>query len=771
MNKKELKFIRCQLVIILVLIGFVFRQNNSMGQSETAEPMITLEPTYTPTAIPYETAIAMLTQISQNIAPAEKTPVVASRKVTPSPTPIISGQSTSLTLEDFGFLVDENFQGVLVSRDFTLNMPLAWSYTQNARITVKFSHSPALHPTSTMTLDWNGQRVGSVMLTKDNADNGELSVDIPAQSIIRGYNTLRVQFYMGISDNFCYDYDNPAIWAVVHKNSTFEFTPETDFSIYDLSNAPDLLFDQSPIASNEIDLIIPDQPDQEMISSIARVGTRIGQMTDWRNVSMKVYTVSEAQQNKVSGNLIAVMNQDQARSAFPEIMASNQANVPSQGFMAMGISPFSADRIALLLTGSDNAAVNNACLGFISDGIFQQASGTWAAVASIPDYQEAADSDTKVITFADIGYQDQTAYGTREQRITYTLLLNSLWYFNNEATMEVYFKHSALLNHERSTLSIQINSIPVSSVALDETNADNGYQKAIIPLRYFTQGVNTIAFVANLQDEANIYDTRNYCTDDRYLRNWITIGSNSRITYPDRPTETSLSIANFPFIFVERNQYSKALFVIPDKYSGAELKTVARAGFVIGKNVPGNASDLNVELNGNLTDPEKKYHSLIYVGLAEKSFLKEINDYLPAPFDLTTGKLTEKNSVIVLLTANGKNGIIEAFSDAAGRKDFLLTSSSNDGLGFTADVINNHTILSSLYGNAAVVTSSDRASSFWGEKGKQITIQTVYPKETETASQDQLFGKPSWITIGAAGVILIALFIFLAVFLASNRRK
>ena len=78
----------------------------------------------------------------------------------------LSGQlqetrTETFTLEDFEILTDQNFQGVQVDRTFNLALPGDWTFPSEATLSIRFSHSTALSPISSMNVRWNDNFVGS----------------------------------------------------------------------------------------------------------------------------------------------------------------------------------------------------------------------------------------------------------------------------------------------------------------------------------------------------------------------------------------------------------------------------------------------------------------------------------------------------------------------------------------------------------------------------------------------------------------------------------
>jgi len=93
--------------------------------------------------------------------------------------PLSSENFKEFTLEDTGISTDDVLKGILVSRDYGISLPASWGIT-DAQVRIDFSHSQILNPKSSMAIDWNDVRLVSIQLTKENADHGQLVVNIPA---------------------------------------------------------------------------------------------------------------------------------------------------------------------------------------------------------------------------------------------------------------------------------------------------------------------------------------------------------------------------------------------------------------------------------------------------------------------------------------------------------------------------------------------------------------------------------------------------------------
>lgn len=217
------------------------------------------------------------------------------------------GELNRYTFEDFGFPDDTVFRDCLSDHNYAIQLPGTWNIQSDIQLTVLFSHSEEIQPSSKMTVDWNDKQIGSVRLSDENKVNGKLMLFIPKDRIKRGLNWITIQFFTGISYESCIENKNSTIWTSVSKNSFLELTPAIDFSNNDLSQIPEMILDTSPLSGNVINFVIPDTLSGEEFSKAARTASGLGNLLDWNRYKMEVYTVSESATAKVNGPVITIM--------------------------------------------------------------------------------------------------------------------------------------------------------------------------------------------------------------------------------------------------------------------------------------------------------------------------------------------------------------------------------------------------------------------------------------------------------------------------------
>ena len=104
-------------------------------------------------------------------------------------------QSIDVTLAELGYK-DITVSGTgLREIYFSFDLPLGWSFTNEAYVRLLFTHSPLLDPNrSAITMFFNTTPIASVALDESNATAGELVGPLPAKSSRPGRaNTLLVR--------------------------------------------------------------------------------------------------------------------------------------------------------------------------------------------------------------------------------------------------------------------------------------------------------------------------------------------------------------------------------------------------------------------------------------------------------------------------------------------------------------------------------------------------------------------------------------------------
>ncbi len=706
--------------------------------------------------------------------------IYPSQAVIAADTPSQSALKDTYTLADFNYRTDINFQGVLVDHTFNITIPENWELTSDITLKIHFAHSSALQESSSMAVDWNQERLGSTLLKKSTADHSIFIVTIPAEKVLLGYNALQIEFYMGIMDDFCNDYDNPAVWAVVHNDTSLEFSHDIVAKDLNLRDVPNLLMDSSLLAENKVTLILPDQPDLAHLNALAVFGTKLGQLADWRKADVNFMTSSEAKKTKPDGNLVLFGTNDEVL-AFNNDLGTGIANIldayqsgsssrtpiaEDDGLVMLQPSPFDDRYHVLTLSGQTSAAVEKSARGAAFETLFTQSTGTWTIVRTLPKSNMVGGQLS--LTLEDLGYTDMTTYGTQEQTFQFNLPLSSTWSVDSEAWLDLHFNHSALLNRSRSTLSVLINSIPISSIALTPENAEDGYEEVLIPLRYLEIGNNSITLQANMSYTSNVTDMENYCTDNTNSRAWLTVHASSAIRFPDVSQQTPLNISSFPYGFADPYNFEGFAFALPESLGESGFNALTDLAFTLGKAMLGNPTDIQLVYTGNNQDSYNEFNYVVFLGKVRDLVAAGLNDNLPISFDVNSGQLEPNDTIMQVDNGVGHPAYMEAFATDQNTVMLALVGSDAQALMNAGEFLSQSGFGTATEGNVAVINSPDNGSVYLA--GDFESAATITQADSRTTLATLAAGDQSiWVLRVAVGTLAISVIVLLIALFRKNK--
>jgi len=223
------------------------------------------------------------------------------------------------------------------------------------------------------------------------------------------------------------------------------------------------------------------------------------------------------------------------------------------------------------------------------------------------------------------------------------------WLLGEENWMEIQIRASPLLDSARSSLTIALNGLQISSYSLSK--ATETKQRIPIPANMFTQGNNTLTFTSTL-----------YLPDDRQTncQNWgdpsrwlaITPGGLLHLSFVRRDLQADLS--NFPQALIEplekflpKEARRQTLIVLPEKSTQDDLTSLSTISYVLGTHAD-SSYDWRPEIvtERQLNADIAASRNIIFIGDAPNEFQDSASndkDYIalfPSPWGTGTAIMT-----------------------------------------------------------------------------------------------------------------------------------
>ena len=705
----------------------------------------------------------------------QATPTTSPTTLDLSPTPV--GVQTNfinhtITLNDIGYSKDETLKGVLSSRNYGVYWPDAWLATDSGSFTLRFSHSKALDPHSSVTIDWNGTRLSSALLIAENADHNVLTVEIPKGLIATGINLLHIEFYMGISENFCTDLDNPAVWATISNTSSFNFIHENKNVEPNLKNYPIPFVDNSPLIKNIVILVVPDSPTTVELNALAVISVKLGQLAAWRPLTLSVIPFSQLKLDIGQGNVILVGSIESIKGfdlrVLPPIIKesitlilTDQSGKPlpaNAGVLWEAQIPNDPTALILVVTGMNDQAVLKAAQALASGPTYSRLEGQLGVVlqVSAPNGSERIASQS--FTLSQLGYADFTGKGTREQSIDYIIPSPLGVQYNTPAKFDLHFSHSELLNTKGSSLNILLNDVPVSSILLSAENTKDGRVTVDIPGRLFHLGDNKLTLAATIQLDPNYIHTGD-CLYDYINEAWVVAYADSQISIPFEAGIQQISLLAYPKAFLGKADLTDLVFVAPENATIADAQVIASIANRLGRYTSNDTLVPKVVTQMDINIEQKSpYVFLIGLPARSKAFEK-INELLPLPFKTGTNEPEDVNDVAQILPPQGSIGFIEATVDNNGMPMLIVTGNDEVGLRWAGNALGDPLLMTKLKDNLVILDGADsiQTSNIQPKKVNPIVQVAATNPLPEITNQ-----MPNWVIwvacllLGTTGIVLVA---------------
>ncbi len=693
-----------------------------------------------------------------------------------------------VTLADLGYPGDDTVQGVLVSRDYSLRWPDAWTPAPGIRFRLNFRHSPTLDPRSTLTLSFNDQVLTSTTLTPQNAEGGSLEVEIPPEIVQPGYNRLRVDFYMGLEDFNCVDLDDPSIWAVIEDSSGFTLAYVPRVPALDLTLFPLPFVDNSPLIQNRVSILLPEDPTSQEWTAAVTLGARLGQLADWRPLEVSGGLATPEGLNRGVGDQIVLGRLDRLplteEMDVPYLKWENGAPVlvdkegnplpPKAGVLWLEPRPNDPTSVRLWVTGSTGAGVVTAARALADGRVVPQLVGASAVVLDLPEPPPPEGALGTTLTFQQMGYEDRTAYGSREQTLKYTLLLPDAIFLEDPVRLDLHFAHSRVIDPQRSTLTVVLNGTPMGSVRLSEENADDAWMKLELPARFFKPGNNSLVLRTNMV----LPRPAGAVEDPAYLRAcvkpppdrdaWLVAYSDSRITLPAGVRARNLDLGHFPAGFVGPADLRDTGWIVPETAKADTIDAVLKVTARIGRLARGETLRPGAWTPQDwLVVREHPTYQIYFGRPSQNPALAALNELLPQPFREGTDELAPSDVVADVLPPHGQVGLLEAFLEA-GKPRLAVTGTGDEGVIWAAGALSDADLQRLLRGDLAILEDAGSIASVRVRLPETLTPKALPPGSEPAPSKSRY---TSWILAVAAILFAMALLVLIWVFRERPREE
>lgn len=315
------------------------------------------------------------------------------------------------------------------------------------------------------------------------------------------------------------------------------------------------------------------------------------------------------------------------------------------------LSPWSANRAILVVTGLSDEAVRKASQAMSSEARFPGMNGAIALVRDALPPSEIEDATPRAVetTFEDLGYQDEVIRGASLQQVDYFFQIPFVGRLADEAAMDLYFSHSEVIDFRDSGLTVVLNDDPVVSVALnDETASDGHIQIALADANVRMGRVNRLSIRVDMS-------LGGVCANPDSGQVWLLIKRKSKIFLPhDENAALTFDLDYFPYPFDTNRALTDLLFAMPDAPAVDEWEATLRLAADLGDSAAGRTMLPVAMLGSDLPSERLRNYHIIAVGRPTRNgLIQHVNAQLPQSFLPDSDEIEQRLDNVVFRLPSG----------------------------------------------------------------------------------------------------------------------
>ena len=636
-----------------------------------------------------------------------------------------------------------------------------------------------------LLVTFNDELVSTIALRDLGPQTMQLT--LPSTSLDAVRQDGRHELTITLSAQFSCLYNIRAL-VVVKPTSSFKLPFEVSSPVLDLSRLPAPFHLRDALLPDKTVVVVPDEPDPKELQAALNVmsgfGSLVGEAFDFGIAPAGELTDAVLAES----NLIFVGRPEQfdrlAEINFPLGVENNRfVNLPAEsetdGVLEMAVSPWNESKTVLLVGGNSTEAVLKAAQAISAGRILIYENPALAYVADVQLLSRTLPV-VEDFTLQNLGYKTETLGGIGLNSVQYAFNASKEQLNSKDATIDIIYYHSGLLDYGLSSFSVELNNQLIASAAFTKESEQLSTLSIKIPPGILRFGENRLTVSARLFAITS-------CDTTGFSNPWLTISDQSSIhlpanTDPNAVSPWLLDLKFYPDLFTTSSDLGDVAFVLP-KANPSTWKIAGQLAYQLGRTANPLISNLDAVYADEVPQPVLAEKSLIVIGRSSTvPFLSQINDQLPAPFDFENDTASESHMQVVYRIPSGMSvGYLQLMNSPFNieKPILVLSGNSEEGLVMAGNTLLLNELRNQLTGVFAVTNGTQvataNASSTFSAVGTLVppgeaVVTTPFPV---SSSAPATLETPFWLlpVLIASGIAVFLIIIAVIISAFARRRE
>ena len=550
-----------------------------------------------------------------------------------------------ISLADIGMPTMPDLNGPYGEVEFFFNMPKDWELTKPAVLELHtnsefYSFLEAFtegtsEPEiggfgSSLEITINEQTIERVPINQ--AGESSFTFEIPASAFSGADQTQTLNISW---DSVLACQNSTASVLKIDPDSKLSFTYKSIEYMPAITDYPAPFFIEKNILPDLTTFVLPPNPSEQELSALLTISAGLGNLTNGELKYELITTEKMESADLSASHLILVGKFDSLETALidPDLKIEigellNSIDQDS-GLVFMDVSPWNPGRAMLLVTGRSDRAVIKASTALGVEAILPYSGSQYAIIKDVNSF--ASDNQYQIDhTLLTLGNQELISFEKLGETVAVIpFFIPADISISPEAYLEIYFRHSQLLDYLRSTIEVTINDVVIGNIRFNDLSNENGVVRFILPPNVIKPLLNVLAIKAQLA-------AQDVCGDSRSGDYWARIFGDSYLHLPPVIEGQNVShnsrLSDFPLPFINDPHLRTSIFVLEQKdfYS---WKKASKIAYSFGVQAHSNLYAPSAKYAGSFS-PDNKMGNYIVIGFTNSiPFSAGINDRLPLKYE------------------------------------------------------------------------------------------------------------------------------------------
>jgi len=530
---------------------------------------------------------------------------------------------------------DLSLQGLLSGQSVWVDLPYNWTVENDIILTLNYYASEELDPErASLTVLVNGTQVTSIQPINDGEWQTE-TFAIPSDLVYQGAGfLLEFQGYLRVSNAECEEQQIPSQWFKLGEISRLALVPDTTPAAPVLDQTITSLVPVSPFLKphHQLIFVLPSIYDRNSATLAAQIAARIGRETFGRLPTFLVRTPNTLTEEEranaslvvvgtpASNPLVALVGTAYNNESF--VTLDGTAVPENDGVIAVVASPWNNNYNMLIASGLTSTALQRVSQVMGTTALFNQLNGWVQYVGDLSQIALPAPETAWVqpaTTFAQLGFQDRTNFGTGSGSLSYVFQRPNGYRLaaGSQLILDLAFSPLSPGSH----VAIYLNGAYVGTAEINREVTERQFSFDL-PVEEINRLFDEKPLdPVNLQIAAVNMFPSEICQQLNPQAVWSRINAKSAFTLETIPA-TVPDLGEFPYPYLNLEPQIPAILVLPDALQSIDLEMMLLMAMKMGR---AGYSDFNLRVlaTAELSDNERRENLIVFGEPARQTLTAE----------------------------------------------------------------------------------------------------------------------------------------------------